>query len=162
MPALPVNLTIQPASQHWHGHPVHVRVIDDGTLPLHVTASGVLLHHHCAMSAQAGITVTPSSFTLAPGQAVTTVVSVPNARGDYGAQFSALAAGPHGSVSLAGSVGSQILAGNAVSCAPPRTAPHTAAAGFPMLPVTLAAIVLFIAGSACWLTVWRMRRRGRA
>lgn len=157
---LPVNLTVQPASQKWHGHPVYVRIADDGALPLKVTTRPVLLHSHCVMTSQHGMTVSPASFTLEPGSAITVAVTAPNVRGDYGVLFQGAAIGPHHSVLLSGAVGSQILSGNAVSCAPPRVAAphaHTAMAGLPlsMIAGLAIAVVLLIAAGV----MYRNRRK---
>ena len=113
---LPVNITLDRVAQVWAGKPVHVRVIDDGSLPLHVMSRTVLLHFHCAMSSAPQVKVTPSQFNLIPGQGLTTTVIAPSTKGDYGVLFAATTG--HGSVHLAAAVGSQLLAGKAKTACP--------------------------------------------
>lgn len=159
----PAALSVSPASQKFTGHPVTIRVFDYGTNPIRVNSSTLLLGKDCSMARQTGMTVTPSSFTLKPGQAEEVKVTTPAAKGDYGVLFQPTEIGANASLTVSGAVGSQVLSGNAISCAPPRKQPVAAPAGHSsgLNPVYLAAIIavalILLIGAGVFI---RTRHRG--
>jgi hypothetical protein len=169
----PISLALTPPKQAWHGHPVTVRVTDIGADPLRITTSTVVLHAHCATTTSADVHVIPRAFTLHPGQTVTATITVPDSAGDYGVAFAGEPLTQQSGGTVAGAVGSQVLAGGATSCVPvavPKTAAKAAAqpaarpaaqpaaGGFPLLAVVIPlAVIVALAVAFCV-----GRRTGRA
>lgn len=161
----PISLTLTPPKQAWHGHPVTVRVTDIGADPLRITTSTVVLHAHCAMTTSADVHVTPSAFTIRPGETVTATITVPGSAGDYGVAFAGEPLAHQAGGTVAGAVGSQVLEGGATSCVPvaiPKSAAKAAvqpvAGGFPLLAV----IIPLAAIAALTIAFYVGRRTGRA
>jgi hypothetical protein len=100
---------------------LHIPVVlkDSGTKPISVTTSVQEVtatgNGGCGLTSPPHwISVSPGSFTLQPGQSVTTAVNVSapaSAHGQYdlAAVFRAAIPGAHGSLNLSGAVGSRVL-----------------------------------------------------
>lgn len=161
MSGKPVGLQLSATDtvQRYHGHPVKVTVHSIGTDTVNVFTRTVMLHTKCRETPAHGITVSPASFTLTPGESRTVTVTIPSSHGDYGVVFEASSRTAHGQVAGTG-IGAQILNG-ASSCVRPVqhvTAPRntqTVMAGFP-----LTWTVLIILGVI--LAVWAMLLRRKA
>jgi hypothetical protein len=156
---MPTGLSVDPARQAHNPAVIHVK--DIGTTPVHVTTSTWILHAHCTMTSVGGVSVSPASFALSPGQSVTVHAGTPGQAQDYGVLFSAIAKGAHGQV-VSSAVGSQILTRGATSCTHPKALPVPASHSLfnPMGAVILAVVVLGLA-LATWATVLKRRRDRR-
>ncbi len=107
------GLVESPPSQHYHGHPVTVRLANSGTVPLRIHAETLVLKSGCAQQVAEGMTVRPARFTLQPHQGVTVTITVPQVRGDYGALFVAASDGHSAVVQKA--IGEQVYQGAGVT-----------------------------------------------
>ena len=158
---MPAGLSVTPAETTHN--PTVVTVKDLGNVPVHVTTSDLTLHAHCVMVTTAGITVSPASFTLKPGQTRHVTVHTPSARGDYGVLFSGHPVHPQPGVDIpVGAIGSQVLIGGASSCThPPQAVAPVSHSLISLTGLVILAVIALGLGLATWAGILHRRNVNR-
>lgn len=165
---MPVNaafsLAVSPPVQVYKGRAVAVEVTNRANHPVTVRTAPLLLHAsgaQCHVSPSTVVRVSPASFTVKPGQSVTTRITVANGApaGDYGITYSGGVTGA-GAMKVVGAVGSQVTVGGkrVTTCGRHVAAPASHSSGVPVVPAALAVLGLLLVALAALAVILRRRR----